>query len=206
MANGASSTGARRAVAELHGRAPSRGLRAHLENAGAGFLPHDSRWPQTLGEQHRMRGDRGMADEGGLLARIEETQPDVMVGRIRRQHEGGLRVREFARDGLQLRIPGSVGAEHDAGRIAGERHISEGVDLKYLHERIFACTRPCRYTGATLGWSVVDLRCGDDREPVEPDPVSTGVGSRCHVVLSILHCFLRCRHPATGRARACGRR
>ena len=84
----------------------------------------------TEREQHRVGGNGGMSDERRLLARVEESQPDVVVRRGGGEHECHLGVGEFARDRHQGGIALPVGIEHHGGRISGEACASECVYLK----------------------------------------------------------------------------
>ncbi len=77
-----------------------------------------------------MRGNGGVADETDLAARREESQFDIVVGRVGTEHEGDFGAREFTRDATHLLLVEHVRVEDDGGRIAAEAFAREGVDMK----------------------------------------------------------------------------
>jgi hypothetical protein len=74
-----------------------------------------------------------MADEGRLLAGIEEAHAQVMIGRSRGRHEGNLGMGKLARDTRHDRIALSVRVENDRGRITPETRARKRIDLKDSH-------------------------------------------------------------------------
>ncbi len=103
--------------------------------------------------------ERGVTYERGLAARREEAQPQLVIGRIRRKHEGGVDVAELARDGACLVFGEVLGAQHHRGRIAGEAGAGKRIDVRYLDPAMHVAT-PLRLANegreaniaATLGW------------------------------------------------------
>jgi hypothetical protein len=107
-----------------------------------------------------------MADEGRLLAGVEEAHSQVVIGCGRGRYEGHLGMGELARDGRHGRIALAVRVENHRGRITLESRARERIDLKDSHPppsprrllgsaRSFARPRPARYTSAeSLGWSL----------------------------------------------------
>ena len=77
-----------------------------------------------------MGGHGRVPDEGCLLARVEETQPHIMVRAIGGEHERHLGVRELACHGEQGGVALTVGVEDDGRRIAGEACGGKGVYLE----------------------------------------------------------------------------
>ncbi len=55
-------------------------LCADLDDVGAGKLARDAGGASSQGQQHGVRGDGGVPDEGRFLACIEEAQPHVVIG------------------------------------------------------------------------------------------------------------------------------
>jgi hypothetical protein len=111
-------------------------MRTHFEDASPGMLPHRPVCAPAEREQHRVGGNGGMPDEGRFLARIEESQPDVVVRRGGREHECHLGVGEFASHRHQGGIALPVGIEYHGGRVSGEPCTSECVHLKYSHANL----------------------------------------------------------------------
>jgi len=64
---------------------------------------------RALARQHEVRGDRGVSDKARLGARREEAHTQIVVGAIRLQHERGIRIVEFTRDGEHLRVGQRIG-------------------------------------------------------------------------------------------------
>ena len=177
------------------GIVPRVAAHADFDHAGAAGLAQRRRAAPPEGEQHGVRRDGRVPDERCLLARIEETQPDVVIRRVGGAHESGFGVGKLARDGGHRRIALAVGIEDDGRRVATEALLRERIHLKNLHAilplapprqwRSFARIAMASYTHSNLGvalWGpeMRDTGAAESCEPVEPDPVSTGVGSRCH--------------------------
>ncbi len=91
-----------------------------LDDAGAGMLPVRAGAAPPQGEEHRVGGNGRVPHKRGFLAGIEETQANIVVGAVRREHEGDFGVRELACHGEQSGIALAVRVEHDDRRIAGE--------------------------------------------------------------------------------------
>ena len=77
-----------------------------------------------------MRGDGGVTDEARLGARREETHAQVVIRAVGLEHERGVGIVEFARDGEHFRVAQRIGVEHHSRGIAGEAIRREGVDLE----------------------------------------------------------------------------
>ena len=77
-----------------------------------------------------MRRDACVPDEGDFPGRREEAQLHVVIGAIRRQHEGGVGVVQLSGERLHFRFAERFRSEHDARRIAGEQLVGENVDLE----------------------------------------------------------------------------
>jgi hypothetical protein len=118
------------------------------------MLAQYARFAPAHGKQHGMRGNRGVTDEGSLFARIEKAQPHIVVGRIGRHHEGNLRMRKFARHGLQRGIALRIGVQNHDGRIAGETRGRKGIDFSapsrrgVLHASVPQATLPSQMRAA----------------------------------------------------------
>ena len=161
-----------------------------LDDAGSGLLAADAGAAPLQGEQHRMRGHRCMPHERRLLTRVEETHSNVMVRGARRERKRYLRVRELACDCEQSGIALTVRVQHDGCRIAGKTSRSKCVYLENTQGRLRSlwdefCTHPRHRLHLHEPWGGLfkGLRCGKSAprltcEPVEPDPVNAGVGSR----------------------------
>jgi hypothetical protein len=83
-----------------------------------------------------------MTHEGGFGARREEPDPQVVVGTIGLEHEGGIGIVEFAGDREHLGVGQCVGFEHDAGGVSSEFDSSESVDLMNLNGARHASAAP----------------------------------------------------------------
>ena len=132
-------------------------LRADLDDADSAMLAANAERAPAQGQQHGVRRHRGVTHEGGFLARIEETQPHIVIRRVRGEHECHLGVGEFTRDGKQGGVILSVRIEdHDRG-ISREAGRGEGVYLKNAQcnlqnrWRSFARIGPAGYTCLNLG-------------------------------------------------------
>jgi hypothetical protein len=88
-------------------------------------------------------------DEGRLLARIEETQSNIVVGTGGREHERHLCVRELASHGLQSGVALTICVEHDGRRIAGKACAGKCVYLEYAQEFLRSRSRSFARIGAT---------------------------------------------------------
>ena len=107
-------------------------------------------------EQYRMGGHGRVPDEGRFFAGVEKAQANIMVGRVRGEHEGHLGVGELAREASQGGVGLPVGVEDDRGWIAVKRvdvkastwKIRKGTCLRSALRlwRSFARIRPAGYT------------------------------------------------------------
>ncbi len=67
-----------------------------FDHANAGFLAANADRPPAQSQEHRVRRHRRVPHEGSFpLARVEETQPYIMVGAIGGAYERDLGVGEF---------------------------------------------------------------------------------------------------------------
>ena len=105
-------------------------LRANFDDAGPGMLAKHAERAATEGEQYRMGGNGGVPDERRFFARIEESQPNVVVRGRGGEDESDLGMGKFARDGHQCGIALPIRIEDDGRGIAGEASARECVNLK----------------------------------------------------------------------------
>jgi len=123
------------------------GVGVDFDDAGSGELPPGSEFSPSQGQQHGVRGQRRVADEGGFFARVEEPQPHIVIRGARGEHEGYLGMREFAGNRKQRGIALSIGVEHHRCRIAREARGGKCVNLKNAQTRLRSprrefCTPP----------------------------------------------------------------
>src|SRR3546814_6636262 len=86
------------------------------------------------GFQYRMcRADAGMAGERHLVARAEDAQPVVGVGRGGGEDEGGFGQARPARDRLHGVVVETLRVVHDGKRIAGAGAVGEDVERSEEH-------------------------------------------------------------------------
>jgi hypothetical protein len=95
-------------------------------------------------QQHRVRGEGRVADEGRLLAGVEEAHPQVVIGCGRGRYKGDLGMGKLTRDARHDRIAFAIRVEYDTGRITPETCARERIDLKDSHphpapRRLFGC-------------------------------------------------------------------
>jgi len=116
-----------------------RGLPARPSEACTSMTPVPPRLTNHSGsaaaerEQHGVRGESRVSDERRLLARIEEPQAQVVIGRGRGRYEGDLGMGELARDARHDRIALTIRVQNDRGRITRETRARERIDLKDSH-------------------------------------------------------------------------
>ncbi len=130
--SGLSSSGSvwRNSIEGLGARRLPQFLRANLDDAGPGMLAKQAERAPAEGQQHRVGGDGCVTHERGLLARIEKSQPQVVIRCAGGEHEGHLGMRELARDGHQGGVAVPVRVEDDGRGVSGEACACECVYLK----------------------------------------------------------------------------
>jgi hypothetical protein len=93
-------------------------------------LAADADGAPSQGQKYHVRRHGRVPDERRLLARIEETQPDIVIRSVGGEHEGHFGVRELTCDGEQRGLILSVRVEDNDRGIARETGCGEGVYLK----------------------------------------------------------------------------
>jgi hypothetical protein len=87
--------------------------------AWTSMIPRAARLPQSSGsapaerQQHRVRGEGRVADEGRLLAGVEEAHPQVVIGCGRGRYKGDLGMGKLTRDARHDRIAFAIRVEYD---------------------------------------------------------------------------------------------
>ena len=100
--------------------------------------------------QRRVYRQRGVSDEAGFAARREEAQAQVVIRRIRGQHEGAVCVAELARQRQHHDFLQPLRIEDHGGGIAGESLGGKCIDVKHPHHAAHyrarkACVQLRRY-------------------------------------------------------------